>query len=278
MTDIKNAEFNDIVVRAIAAETPEAKKRAVNEALALLYVTETLRKWAQSISTRRGYRDEHGLHDIEQVIAEKVLHELRRATPDTSNRITDWLSFLYGIAVNAVKDYLSSSAVTVASKMSGAMKRRDIIARTHKELLVTLGREPMQTEIIDAANLWAVAHHKDARKQGLLISVEDFATAAMRPVSLDESPFTGAVAESEAEESSEAQLALSRVRLVAEEMYPGNTELMLVVEAWIGCIAAAERPSQANIAKVTGLGSSVVRSSLAKMNEVLDEVRDLFGS
>ena len=277
MTDIKNSDFNEIVVRAISAETAEAKKRAVNEALALLYTTETLRKWAQSISARRGYRDDHGVFDVEQVIAEKVLLELRKATPETSNRITDWLSFLHGIAVNGVKDYLASSAVTVASKMSGAMKRRDIIARTQKELLATLGREPSQAEVIESANAWAIEHHKDARKQGLLISGEDFATAAMRPVSLDESPFAGAAQESQAEESTEAQLALSRVRAVAEQLHPGNVELAAVVEAWVGCIAAAERPSQANIAKVTGLSSSAVRASLAKLNDVLDEVRGLFG-
>lgn len=276
MTEINNAQFNDIVTRAISAETPEAKKRAVNEALALLYTTDTLKKWAQSISTGRGYRDAHGIHDIEQVIAEKVLVSLREATPETSNRITDWLRFLHGLAVNAVKDYLASSQMTVASKMSGVMKRRDIIRRTAKELLAKHGVEPTREEIIEAANAWAIEHHKDARKQGLLISEEDFAPASMAPMSLDEEPYAGPSAESEAEASSEAQLALRRVRTVAEDLFPGDVELMQVVEAWIGCIAAAERPSQTNIAKVTGLGAASVRSNLAKLNDVLDEVRDLF--
>jgi hypothetical protein len=276
MTDINNAEFNAIVNRAISAETPEAKKRAVNEALALLYTTDTLRKWAQSIATGRGYRDADGIHDIEQVIAEKVLVSLREATPEKSNRITDWLRFLYGTSVNGVKDYLASSQMTVASKMSGVMKRRDIISRTQKELLSKTGREPSREEIIESANEWALKHHKDARKQGLLISDEDFATATMRPVSLDESPYAGEVTESEAEASSEAQLALSRVRNVASSLFPNDEPLMQVVEAWVGCIAAAERPSQANIGKVTGLSATVVRASLVKLNDVLDEVRDLF--
>ncbi|SDH34598.1 hypothetical protein [Microbacterium sp. 77mftsu3.1] len=276
MTDINNAEFNAIVIRAIGSDTPEAKKRAVNEALALLYTTDTLKKWAQSISTGRGYRDTHGVHDIEQVIAEKVLTSLREATPDRSNRITDWLRFLHGLAVNAVKDYLASSQMTVASKMSGLVKRRDIIRRTSKELLAKTGSEPTRQEIIDAANAWAIEHHKDARKQGLLISEEDFAPAGMHAMSLDEEPYAGPATEGDAESSAEAQLALDRVRKVAEDLFPGDISLRAVVDAWVGCIAAAERPSQANIVKVTGLSATVVRGALANLNDVLDEVRDLF--
>lgn len=276
MTEINNAEFNSIVFRAIGAETPEAKKRAVNEALALLYTTDTLKKWAQSIATGRGYRDTHGIHDIEQVIAEKVLTSLREATPDRSNRITDWLRFLHGLAVNAVKDYLASSQMTVASKMSGLVKRRDIIRRTSKELLAKTGAEPTRQEIIEAANAWALEHHKDARKQGLLISDEDFAPAGMSAMSLDEEPYAGPASEGDAESSAEAQLALDRVRQVAESLFPGDISLRAVVDAWVGCIAAAERPSQANIVKVTGLSATVVRGALANLNDVLDEVRDLF--
>jgi len=276
MTAINNAEFNAIVVRAINADTPEENRKGVNEALAMLFAADTLKVWAQNIASGRGYRDAHGINDIEQVIAEKILVSLREATPANSNRITDWLRFLYGLSVNAVKDYLASSQMTVASKMSGVMKRRDIISRTAKELLASTGREPSQAEIIAAANEWALAHHKDARKQGLLLSEEDFATASMRPVSLDETPFAGPTSDGEAEIASEAQLALSRVREVAKRMFADDANLMNVVEAWIGCIAAAERPSQANLAKVTGLSASVVRANLAKLDDVLDEVRDLF--
>lgn len=276
MSAIDNAQFNSIVFRAIGAETPEAKRRAVNEALALLYTTDTLKKWAQSISSGRGYRDNHGIHDIEQVIAEKVLVSLRQATPDGSNRINDWLKFLHGLAVNAVKDYLASSQMTVAKGMSGVVKRRDIISRTAKEFLATHGREPSQDELIAAANEWATKHHKDAQRQGLLVSADDFTVSTMRPVSLDETPYAGPSAEGEGEASAEAQLALSRVRMVAEKMFPKDEPLMAVVEAWLGCIAAAERPSQAKICLATGLSAAIVRKSLVKLNDVLDEVRDLF--
>lgn len=276
MTDINNTEFNTIVFRAIGAQSPERKKRAVNEAVALLYTTDTFKKWAQSIATGRGYRDFHGIHDVEQVIVEKVLITLRAATPETSNRVTDWLKFLHGLAVNAVKDYLASSQVTVAAKMSGLMKRRDIIRRTEKELLAKNGVDPTVTEIIDAANEWAIAHHKDARKQGLLISEEDFAPVTMTPMSLDEDPYHGPSTASDAEASAEAQLALTRVRKVAADLFPGDKDLTLVVDAWVSCIAGAERPSQANIAKMTNLSATSVRTNLAKLNDVLDEVRDLF--
>ncbi len=276
MTEINNTEFNRIVVRAIEAETPELKKRAVNDALALMYTTETLRKWAQSIAAGRGYRDQSGIGDIEQVIAEKVLVTLREVTPDTSNRIGDWLRFLHGLAVNAVKDYLASSQVTVASKMSGQMKRLDVIRRTAKELLQRNGVEPTRQEIIDAANAWAIEHHKDAKKQGLLVSEEDFSSASMTAMSLDEDPFAGPATDGEAEESAEAQLALDRVRDTAKRLYPNDKNLGTVVEAWAGLIAAAERPSQANVSKVTGLSAPAVRTALGKLNNVLDEVRDLF--
>lgn len=276
MTDINNTEFNAIVFRAIGADTPEQKKRAVNEAVSLLFTTDTFKKWAQSIATGRGYRDAHDIHDIEQVIVEKVLITLRAATPETSNRITDWLKFLHGLAVNAVKDYLASSQMTVAAKMSGLMKRRDIIRRTAKELLAKNGVEPTMAETIEAANTWAVEHHKDARKQGLLISEEDFAPVGMTPMSLDDEPYNGPSTASDAEASAEAQLALTRVRTVASSMFPGDRDFMEVVDAWLGCIASAERPSQANIAKITGLSSTTVRAHLARMNDVLDEVRDPF--
>lgn len=278
MTAINNTEFNTIVARAIGADTPEQKKRAVNEAVALLYTTDTIAKWANSIALGRGYRDADGMHDVEQVIAEKVLLTLRAAEPDTSNRITDWLKFLHGLAVNAVKDYLASSQMTVASKMSGLMKRRDIIRRTEKELLAKNDVQPTRAEIIEAANEWALKHHKDARKQGLLISEEDFASVGTAPMSLDndEHSYFAPSTSGHAEESAEAQLALTRVRTVAEDLFPGDTVLLTVVDAWAGCIAGAERPSQTNIAKVTGLSATAVRSNLAKLADVLDEVRDLF--
>ena len=276
MTDINNTEFNTIVSRAIGAESPEQKKRAVNEAVALLYTTNTLGKWATSIALGRGYRDFHGFPDIEQLIAEKVLLTLRAATPETSNRITDWLKFLHGLAVNAVKDYLASASMTVATKMSGLMKRRDIIRRTSKELLAKNGVDATRQEIIEAANAWALEHHKDARKQGLLISDEDFASVGMSPMSLDEDPYFGPSTAGDAEASAEAQLALSRVRNVADDLFPEDKDLLLVVDAWAGCIAGAERPSQTNIAKVTGLSATAVRANLVKLNDVLDEVRDLF--
>lgn len=278
MTNINNTEFNTIVFRAISTDSPEQKKRAVNEAVALLYTTETLAKWATSIALGRGYRDFHGMPDIEQVIAEKVLLTLRTATPETSNRITDWLKFLHGLAVNAVKDYLASAQMTVASKMSGLMKRRDIIRRTTKELLAQNGVEPTQAEIIASANAWALKHHKDARKQGLLLSDEDFAPTTLAPQSFDVDTFRGPSVDSEAEVSAEAQLALDRVRTVAADLFPGDADLLVVVGAWAGCIAGAERPSQANITKVTGLSATSVRANLAKLSDVLDEVRDLFAS
>lgn len=276
MTDINNTEFNDIVFRAIGADTPERKKRAVNEAVALLYTTDTLGRWATSIAYGRGYRDQEGIADIEHVIAEKVLTTLRSAELETSNRITDWLKFLHGLAVNAVKDYLASSQVTVGSKMSGLMKRRDIISRTTKELLAQNSVQPTRAEIIEAANAWALKHHKDAKKQGLLISEEDFGSVTMTPMSLDDDPYRGPSTAGDAEASAEAQLALTRVREVADDLFPNDTMLLMVVDAWAGCIAGAERPSQTNIAKVTGLSATVVRANLVKFNDVLDEVRDLF--
>lgn len=277
MTEINNRAFNAIVQRAIASKTPETRRRAVNEALELLYATETLRKWALSIANGRGYRDAHGVHDVEQVIAEKILLTLRSATPEGSDRITDWLRFLHGACERAVKDYLSSSEITVASKMSGLMKRRDIIARTTKELTSTLGREPSREEIIQSANEWAYKHHKDARKQGLVVSDEDFASHGRAAVSLDESPLVGAAVESTAEVVSEANLALQRVKDVANELFPDDQHLLVVTAVWADCIANAERPSQASISKETGLSANIVRASLAKLNDVLDEVRDLFG-
>jgi len=276
MTAINNTEFNTIVLRAIGADTPEQKKRAVNEAVALLYTTDTIAKWAMSIALGRGYRDFHGMSDIEHVIVEKILLTLRAAEVETSNRITDWLKFLHGLSVNAVKDYLASSQMTVASKMSGLMKRRDIIRRTAKELIAQNDVEPTRAEIIEAANAWALKHHKDARKQGLLISDEDFDFSGMAPLSVDDDPHFGPSTMGEAEESAEAQLALTRVRTVAEDLFPGDAALLTVVDAWAGCIAGAERPSQTNIAKVTGLSATAVRANLAKLNDVLDEVRDLF--
>lgn len=278
MTDINNTEFNDIVFRAIGAETPERKKRAVNEAVALLYTSGTLGRWATSIAYGRGYREQDAFADIEQVIAEKVLNTLRNAEPETSNRITDWLKFLHGLAVNAVKDYLASPQVTVASKMSGLMKRKDIIRRTEKELLSQNDVTPTRAEIIEAANAWAIKHHKDARKQGLLVSEEDFAAVGTAPMSLDDdkNAFFGPSTSDDAEASAEVQLALGRLRSVADDLFPGDRDLLMVVDAWAGCIAGAERPSQTNIAKVTGLSATSVRANLVKFNDVLDEVRDLF--
>lgn len=273
MSELTNASFN-IQVREYVALTPgAARERSLQGIFAVLVRSETLAKWARSMANHSNYRDQSGVEDIQQVISEKLFVTLSSATAENTSRVGDWLNFLHGTAQRAVQDYLASGQVSVASGMSGAARRRSIISRTRRELVTKLDREPTNAEIIEAANTWARAHHKDARKQGLLLNEEDFAAISMAALSLDESPSAAPSVMNDTETYSEALLALRRLRATAEAMFPSDEDLHRVVVAWAECVSQGERPTQEYMSKHTRLRPTAIRSAMVRLNDVLGNLR-----
>lgn len=277
MAELNNNAFNARIRELVAMPEGSARERELSEVFRELMDTGTLRRWAGSIAKHSNYRDMDGMDDIAQVISEKILLTLRQAAPESTSRIGDWVKFLHGVGVRGVKTYLASSQVNLAAGMAGVTRRRAIIARTRKELVTEYHREPTNAEIITRANAWALSHHKDAQKQGLLLSDKDFKGEGMTAVSLDESPTVAPAMMNEADTYSEAMLAMRRLRATAKKMFPEDADLHSVLVAWADCAAAGERPTQPLMVKMTGLKQTAVRSAMVRLNDVLEQMRDQFG-
>lgn len=269
---LTNAEFNTMMREVIASEGA-ARATAVRATLLAFVQSDIPHKWSLSIARQSNYWSETGIADIESVIIEAVARTIGAAVPENTERVSDWLSFLHGQSKRKVSDYLGSAAVTGVSGMRGVTRRKAIIAKTRKELVATLNREPTNQEIIENANAWAWREHSDPVKQGILITEADFSDALMSQASIEDPVARSVATTVDMDTIVEAQLAMQRLRRQSAAMFPGDKNLMLVVNEWEVLVASGERPTRPRIQEATGMTADEVKRAMAQMGRVLSSLR-----
>jgi hypothetical protein len=237
-------------------EAPTHKRdRIVNELITILYPH--FGNWAPTFCRVSG--DVHGQQrdDIISVVAEHVLGIIREAAePGKHEGVSNWYSYLYGASRYASLAYFGSSKVTAASGMTSLLRKQRHIARTRATLRGSLGREPMDVEIIDAANQDMRERRSNPEKQGALVDLSDLniilptADVADHDRALSDTDETSLLAPVEGQEL---------VTLIVNACTEISVELGAVAHVWIGG-SYAEPP-------VLGTSSDVAR-------EVLREVAD----
>lgn len=120
--------------------------------------------------------DVYGNHrdDVTSIVAERVLTVLREfASQGKHAGVQNWYSYLYSVSRYAALAYFNSSQVTAASGMTALLRRQRHIGRIRSELRGSLGREPSDMEIVEAANQNMRERRSNPSKQGALVDLSD---------------------------------------------------------------------------------------------------------
>lgn len=204
------------------------------------------RQWAPKFVNEFGGGNFSHIDDVVSLCAERtfVLHETDRPT-----HVLDWTSYVHASCRSHVATYFESGAVTVASGMSGVVRRQRRIGKQRSALTAVTGREPSRREIIEAINSDASVTRSDARRQGALVSESDFSlpTATVDIETLEWIPAgqsigTGTISRVE---------ALELADMIIEECHSISDEMGQAAMAWLGQ-AFAEPPVFGTVTEVSG--------------------------
>lgn len=272
---LEYAKIDELITDVLASNAKIERERTVGRVLEYLVATQTIDVWAEALSNQFGYHDSVGRQDIRSVIVEKLLITLYAAQSGTTQRVKSWTKFLFGLSSNAVRDYLESSQVTTASGMTSATRRRASIRVTRRELLAKLGREPSRQEIIDHTNAYMLAHRKNPKKGGALVSVADF-TSANVAVGLDSAARvlehrSGA---EQIEQRAEASLAARTLMQRCARLYPGDDLLQRAAATWIEFTLAGEPISAVVLGVTLSCPRGRAKQCLDRIDVALAAMRD----
>lgn len=297
--------FNNMMDDILEAPSGADRVVPVNKAVAYLLQQQALHTWARGLANNEGYHDATGREDLVSVIAEKLVTSFRslRAAPASRN----WVGYAYGLAKHAISDYLSSGQITPASGMSGKMMRSSKANVARRDLLATLGRNPTQQEIIDFSNAFTLrrlladrarkvntvvprtkeeqelisAEHlqdalKTAKRQGLMLTDDDFTTVTGTAASLDELAENGYemtadmyAVEKKIEASAAARLMIQTCR----SLFPEEDKLPEIAETWVQLHLHGEAASAVRVANITGVSRQRAAAYLVQIDEVLGDMR-----
>lgn len=265
------------LVEDVLATPAASRKRVVNTVIEYLVTTNTLDMWTEALSNQVGYHDINGREDVGSVIAEKLLVTLHAAQAGTTQRVTNWAGFLYGLSKNAVLDYLASGQVTVASGMSSATRRQTVVGVTRRKLVAELGREPSRAEIIERANSHITATRSNPKKQGALITEADFDHSTQRSADVEDqfALTTTHGATKEIEDRAEVAVAARKLSAIASELYPDYANMGAFMETWMHLNLTGERASLAALAEGTGMSKASTKQYFDALEVILERMRAL---
>ena len=260
-------QLDDLIANVLASNAKTERTRTVGRVLEYRVTTQTIDVWAESLSNQFGYHDAVGRQDVRSVIVEKLLITLHAAQSGTTQRVKSWTNFLFGLSSNAVRDYL-------ASGMTSATRRRASIRITQRDLLSELGREPSRQEIIDHTNTYMLAHRKNPKKGGALVSVADF-TSANVAVGLDSAArVLGHPGGAEhIEQRAEASLAARALIKRCASLYPNDDLLGRAAAAWIKLTLAGENMTAVLLGAALDCPRGRAKQCLTRIDEALAAMR-----
>ncbi len=273
-SELDYSQFDILIKTVLATTTKGARGAAVNAVLEYLVQTNVIDVWAESLANHFGYHNPTGREDVRSVIVEKLLVSLYAAQAGTTQRVKNWVDFLFGLSRNAVRDYLSSGQVTPAAGMSSATRRHNSIRIAYRELLTRLGREPSKQEIIDHANAHMLATRKNPKKQGALVTMEDFRSypgTTTLDAAITLQPEQDGIAG--ADNRIAAGSAMRALLDGCANTYPDDTELAEVVGVWAQLHLEGERVTVMAVVNLTGFSRTYVRRGLERIDQVLATMR-----
>lgn len=273
MSSLDEQKTADLVSDALLA-TGAARRRNENKLIEYLYVSGVMEVWANSLANRHGEVGVRHREDLVSVIAVALTRWLQELEPSRLEDVQKWPSFMFRIAAFGVRDYLNSSQVTVASKMSAFARRTRYIGYAQEKLRDELEREPTREEVIEFANAEAARRLKDPKRQGALIDHQDFGDVARPAADVSELNMSSPAADANLAERMRVGAALSRVVEECRRRSPDDKQLMSVVNEWVDIVASGDEPTPHIISRSLGLSMTATARALDTLMSVLVEVRE----
>lgn len=261
------------MVSVALGTTGMPRRRAENALIEYLFRSGVMEVWANSLANRHGEVGVRHREDLVGVIAVALTKWLQELDASRLEDVKSWPSFMFRIAAFGVRDYLNSSQVTVASKMSAFARRTRYIGYAQEKLRDDLGREPTREEVIEFANAEAARRLKDPKRQGALIDHQDFGDVARPAADVSELNMSSPAADANLAERMRVESAMDRVLAECARRSPGDEQLMSVVNEWVDIVASGDEPTPHIISRSLGLSMTATARALDTLNAVLADMR-----
>ncbi len=261
------------MVSVALASTGKNRRRAENALIEYLFRSGVMEVWANSLANRHGEVGVRHREDLVGVIAVALTKWLQELDASRLEDVKSWPSFMFRIAAFGVRDYLNSSQVTVASKMSAFARRTRYIGYAQEKLRDELGREPTRDEVIEFANAEAARRLKDPKRQGALIDHQDFGDVARPAADVSELNMSSPAADANIAERMRVESAMDKVLSECARRSPGDEQLMSVVNEWVDIVASGDEPTPHIISRSLGLSMTATARALDMLNSVLADMR-----
>lgn len=261
------------MVSVALGTTGAPRRRAENALIEYLFRSGVMEVWANSLANRHGEVGVRHREDLVGVIAVALTKWLQELDASRLEDVKSWPSFMFRIAAFGVRDYLNSSQVTVASKMSAFARRTRYIGYAQEKLRDDLGREPTREEVIEFANAEAARRLKDPKRQGALIDHQDFGDIARPAADVSELNMSSPAADANLAERMRVESAMDRLLAECARRSPGDVQLMSVVNEWVDIVASGDEPTPHIISRSLGLSMTATARALDTLNAVLADMR-----
>lgn len=245
---------------------PEQREQVIKRIVNIMYPH--FENWTPKFCRVSGDVTGNHAQDVVSIVAMRVLAILREATDEGKHAsVVNWYSYLYAAGRYAALAYFNSSDVTAASGMTAILRKQRHIARTKNGLRSSLGREPNDTEIIEAANVDMRARRSNPEKQGVLVDLSDLNIIV---------PTADIEDHDRAVEQTDDQAILAPVegrelaQLIVEACAEISDDLGRAADVWIGSMYA-EPPRLGTASDV----ATVLDVTASKATRLLGNARDL---
>jgi hypothetical protein len=254
------------LIAALRKVAPAKREKAISDIVNLMYPH--FKNWTPKFCRVSGDVTGNHSEDVVSIVAVRVLAILRESVVEGKHStVNNWYSYLYAAGRYAALAYFNSSDVTAASGMTAILRKQRHIARTKNGLRGTLGREPSDTELIEAANTDMRARRSNPEKQGVLVDLSDLHIIV---------PTADIENHDRALDSDDDQAILAPVegqelaRLIVEACTEVSTELGHTASVWIGNMYA-DPPTLGGASDV----ASALDVTASKATRLLGHAREL---
>lgn len=273
---------------AVHATTEEGRRAKEDELIQILYETEAITIWGQSLARRyRRSRERTEVEDIVSVVAVEIISYVRSITPETLEAIDRLVPHLFWRAKAAVVQWIDSPAVTVAQAMSGVSRRYRQAMMARQEYMAEFGKEPSDRELVNYINAKTKTSRKDAAKQGAIVTEDDVSGRTLNAYSLDyrmsgsDSEYSTdglGVPTQDDTVRTRGELAITIRHLgdACDQMFAGvtNPTVREVLHAWMSFVLENESPSALAVSGKLGIGRQKAQERIRQVEEVLAVFRE----
>lgn len=276
--ELNNEETRHLLEAIVSAEGDTDRKQAGDKLLLTLHESGIIRIWGDSL-THHFVRPD--AEETIQVITEAFVDLARNITAEEVAVIEAPARYLYYQAKRAVRTWIDSPAVTLASKMAGVSRRFRAAKMAQQELREKIGGEPTAAEVVEYANEKAYESRKNPMKQGALLTVDDVEGTMLRPYSPDYlredgRPALELTADDTLETQVEASFTVHQLGKLAIDTYGRDegAEVRAFLNTWSAMILEGEPPTVASLQRAHNVSRNVAKQRLGQIEGILEIFRD----